>query len=106
MSIGQEPPDPEASESGRLSPPAEEPPLTKQPAIANEFAADREEGIARKLHEQSIFATGHDGTSWEKVDPVYRQRRLFQAHDLATLGYVQRTNYYFGFEDLAKALED
>ena len=106
MSIGQELPDRDVSESARLNPPENEPPLTKQPAVANEYSLNDEEAIARKLHDDSQFAAPPHGTPWEKVDPVYRQRRLFQAHDLATLGYVQTINYYFGYEDFAKALEN
>jgi hypothetical protein len=98
VSTSQEPPEPARSESAKFNPPAEQPPLTKQAAISNEYATANAEDLAEQLHDASVFARPPDGRPWDKVDAIYRQRRLLQAEDLITLGFVQKTNRFWGNE--------
>ncbi len=59
---------------------------------ANKYAGQQVTEVAKGLHDRSIFAAQ---TQWDDVDPVMRERRIAQAHDLVTLGYVQRINEFY-----------
>jgi hypothetical protein len=74
------------------TPPEDEPPLTKPAAEANTHAREHEEAYAKAQHDAD---DRFNGIPWEKVDPVYRERRLMMAHDMLALGYVQPINAFF-----------